>query len=446
MTRPSQRCRSASRWLVALALLAGAPLAAADWPQWRGPAGAGVSPDSELPLRWSEGDAAWATRLGGSGVSSPVVGRGRVIVTSQLGAGARKPGRHPQLARNDPEVAENEQPLLGSRSGEGATFLVEAFSPDTGERLWRHELKAEGELPLVHEKHNLASPSAVIDDEAIYAWFGTGQLVALSHAGELLWRRHLGRELGPFELDWGHASSPAVGGELLYLVCFHDRSSTLLALDKHTGRDSWRVQRPAEVRTYSTPTLIEPTSGAELVVNSTEGLHAYAPDSGDLLWHADGEHRFGVGVPSYVDGVLYANRGYRSGPYMAMLPGGRGDVSQSHVRWRVATGAPYVSSLLVYRGLIFLAGDSGIITCADAETGEKLWQERTGAIFSASPVAGDGKVYFAAESGETFVYAPERSPRRLATNSLDGRIVASPAIANDRIFLRTDDRLVAVSN
>jgi outer membrane protein assembly factor BamB len=431
------------RWAL-IGLLLSTALEAAEWPQWRGPLGTGVSPEKQLPLHWDADDLAWTADLGGAGVSSPVVGGARVIVTSQKGAGARKPGRHPLLARNDPEIAKAEKVLETSAGQADVVFLVEAFAPTDGRLLWRYELDAEGELPLVHEKHNLASPSPVIDGEAIYAWFGTGQLIALNLDGVLLWQRHLGEENGAFEIDWGHASSPAVSDDLLFLVCYHDHRSYLLALDKRTGAQRWRVDRPNGVRTYATPALIEGPEGGELVVNSTEGLHAFDPETGALLWSADGPHRFGVGIPSFTDGLIYANRGYRSGPYLAIRPGGRGDVSATHVQWRVATGAPYVSSLLVYRGLLFMAGDSGIVTCVDAESGEKLWQERTGTIFSASPVAGDGKVYFAAESGETFVYAPERSPRLLARNPIDGRIVASPAIADGRIYLRTDDRLVAI--
>ncbi|HVR28763.1 MAG TPA: PQQ-binding-like beta-propeller repeat protein, partial [Thermoanaerobaculia bacterium] len=134
------------------------------------------------------------------------------------------------------------------------------------------------------------------------------------------------------------------------------------------------------------------------------------------------------------------------GPYFAVRPGARGggDVSATRVVWKSDTGAPYVSSMLLYQGLLFMGGDTGIVTCVDAATGEKLWQERTGAIFSASPVAGDGKVYFASETGETFVYAPEREPRLIARNRIDGRIVASPAIAGGRLYLRTDDRLIAI--
>jgi len=151
-----------------------------------------------------------------------------------------------------------------------------------------------------------------------------------------------------------------------------------------------------------------------------------------------------IPVAMHDHGVIYLSRGYRSGPYMAIRPGGRGEISKTHVIWRVPTGAPYVSSLLYYDGLIYMAGDTGIITCVDAKTGEQVWRQRLGGIYTASPVAGDGKVYLLSESGEALVVRAGRQPAVLARNAIDGRILASPAISSGRIFIRTDDGVVAV--
>ena len=442
---------SGSPVAVSTALLAGvlsaAALRANDWPQWRGPLGTGVADEEGLPVEWTEASLAWSAPLAGTGVSSPVVSRERIFVTSQAGGDTRRPGSHPQLAREDPEVARAERALTQPTAGEAIEFVVEAFHGTDGRRIWQRRVPAAGTLPAVHEKHNLATPSPVTDGETVWAWFGTGQIVALAAAdGSVRWQRHLGEQIGPFEIDWGHGSSPGLHRGVLYLVCFHDSRSTLLAIDAKSGETRWQANRPAGVRSYSTPIVVAGPEREELVVNSTEGLHAFELSTGELLWHADGEHRFGVGVPSYVDGVLYATRGYRSGPYLALRPGGSGDVSATHTLWRVATGAPYVSSLLVYRGLIFLASDHGVVTAVDAATGETVWRERTGGIFSASPVAGDGKVYLVSETGAVFVYAAEREPKLLARNQIDGRIVASPALAEGRLYLRADDRLVAIGS
>ena len=425
--------------------LGGAIAAADDWPQWRGPLGTGVSNERDLPTAWSEESLAWSSALAGTGVSSPVIVGERVFVTSQAGGDTRRSGRHPQLAREDPDVARAERALRAPDLGETIEFVVEAFHRDDGRRLWQHRMPAHGELPAVHEKHNLATPSPVVDGESVYAWFGTGQLVALDVAdGDARWERYLGEEVGAFEINWGHGSSPALRGDHLFLLCYHDTRAVLLALDKRTGETRWQVAGPEQARSYSTPTPIETATGPQLVVNSTAGLHAYHPSTGELLWWADGEHRFGVPVPSFVDGVLYASRGYRSGPYLALRPDGSGDVTASHTLWRVDTGAPYVSSLLVYDGLLYLAADHGVVTAVDPASGERVWRERTGGIFSASPVAGDGKLYLMSETGTTFVYAAGREPVVLAKNEIDGRIVATPAISGGRLFVRTDDRLVAI--
>jgi outer membrane protein assembly factor BamB len=276
----------------------------------------------------------------------------------------------------------------------------------------------------------------------VYAWFGSGQLVALTMDGKLLWQRHLGKDVGPFQIEWGHASSPALHRDLLYLLCYHVPSSRLLALDKSTGETRWTVDRGKDVRSYSTPVVIPGPSGDELVVNSSDRIDAYDARTGELRWHAGGPHRFAVPVPSFHDGVLYASRGYRSGPYMAIRAGGRGDVTSTHVKWTVASGAPYVSSLLQYQGLLYMASDAGVVTAVDAANGERVWQERVGGIFSASPVAGDGKVYFVSETGKVVVLPPGgRFDEAIAVNDMGDLCYATPALAEGRIYLRAGETL-----
>jgi hypothetical protein len=422
--------------------------AADDWPQWRGPRGTGVSAEKGLPTRWDKDTIAWKARLGGLGVSSPVVAEDRVFITSQVGRGARRPGTHPTLARG--EEGKAEKPLGGAHAGaEGdakqVDFLVEAFRRKDGRRLWQFRFPAQGDLPAVHDKHNLASPSPVTDGERVYAWFGTGQLVALdADDGMPLWQRNLARDFGPFEITWGHGSSPALYGGLLFLLCDHDPASYLLALDKKTGKQRWRVNRGKGLRSHSTPTVVRGPRGDELIVNSSERIDAYDPRTGQPLWHAGEPNRFPIPVPAHHDGVLYTSRGYRSGPYMAIRTGGRGDVSKSHVQWTVPTGAPYVSSLLYYDGLVYMASDAGIVTAVEPDTGAKVWQERVPGIFTASPVAADGKVYLLSETGDAIVLKAGRQPVVLERNALGYRMVASPAVSDGQFFIRTDDHLLAV--
>ncbi len=389
----------------------------------------------------------WRARLAGLGVSSPVVWGNRVYVTSQAGDGVRRQGNHPSLVQggNRAESGEGMLADLADRPvREQVSFVVEAFDRDTGTRVWAHEMPAEGDLPPVHDKHNLASPSPVTDGERVYAWFGTGQIVALDTEGRPVWTRHLGREIAPFQINWGHASSPVVFGDTLLLLCYHESASYLLALDKRTGQQRWKADREAGVLSYSTPTIVEGPSGPELIVNSSEGVEGFDPATGTRLWQFAESNRFPIPVAVADGDRIYLSRGYRSGPYMALTLGGRGDVSKSHLVWHVPTGAPYIPSLVLYDGLIYMAGEAGVVMAVDARTGERVWQERIGGVFTASPVAGDGKVYLLSETGETVVLKAGRTPEVLARNAVAGHFVASPAVAGGRIFLRADNSLVAV--
>ena len=422
---------------------------AENWPHWRGRSATGVSPEKELPTRWSDREnLAWKARLRGFGVSSPIVWDDRIFVTSQEGRGVLRPG--PRLYQQGDATAAGERPLGGgpaasaSNDGKAVSFLVTAFDSLSGRQLWEYEMPAEGELPSAHEKHNLATSSPVTEGERVYAWFGTGQIVALDLNGKFLWKRNLGAEYGPFNISWGHGSSPIVYKDTLILLCYHPSASYLLALDSRTGSVRWKVDRDRGLLSYSTPLVVETPESAELVVNSSRGMSGHNASTGELLWHIEESNRFPIPSPVHHDGVIYTSLGYRSSPFMAIRPGGKGDVASTHLLWRVATGAPYVSSLVYYEGLIYMIGDVGVLTVADAKTGERVYQERFGGVFSASPVAADGKIYLLGEGGGSVVLAAGRTPRVLARNRLDARQLASPAISGGRLFIRSDDMLFAI--
>jgi outer membrane protein assembly factor BamB len=426
-------------------LVSAASLTADNWPAWRGPHATGVTTETNLPERWSAtANIAWQAPLRGTGVSSPIVFGDRVFVTSQEGTGVRRRGNHPSLVQGPDSAASGERTLTGARESDTTRFIVTAFDRATGRRAWEFLVDAEGALPEVHDKHNLASPSPVADGERVYAWFGTGQIVAVDGAGKLVWQRNLAKEYRPFDIQWGHSSSPALYKDALILVCYQPSGAYLLSLDAKTGKTKWKQDRGKDVISYSTPVVVEGPRGPEIIVNTSEGVEAHNPDTGERIWHFAEANRFPIPVPSPHQGTLYLTRGYRSGPYMAIKTGGRGDVSKTHVAWHVPTGAPYVPSSVLYNGLMYMAGENGIVNVVDAATGGRVWQERIGGIFTASPVAGDGKVYLVSETGETVVLQAGRTPRVLARNTVEGHFVASPAIAGGRLFLRADDRLIAI--
>jgi outer membrane protein assembly factor BamB len=423
--------------------------AADDWPQWRGPRASGVSPEQKLPIRWTATDKViWKAPVGGLGISTPIVSGDAVYVTSQIGAGVSREG--PRLVQGGDAAAMGERALGSGRAkstdSDRTFFLVEAFSRVDGKRLWERRVEAEGSLTPVHEKHNLSSSSPVTDGDAVFAWFGTGQLVALNRDGTIKWQRHLGKEISPFDIQWGHSSSPVLYRDLLILLCDHPSASYVLAVDKATGKDRWKADRGKGRASYSTPLVVESATGAELIVNSTERIDSYDAATGRPLWFTGEANRFPIPSPVVHDGVVYASRGYRSGPYMAIRTGGSGDVTGTHLVWRVPTGAPYVTSLLYYDGAVYMANDVGVLTAVDARTGERLWQQRVDGVFSASPVAGGGHVYFLSENGDTIVVKAGKSPEIIARNAIGERALASPAISNGRIFIRTDDHVFCIGD
>jgi outer membrane protein assembly factor BamB len=204
--------------------LLGVASLAADWPNWRGPNASGVAPDRTLPVKWSATDnVEWKAPIAGAGVSTPIVSGDRVYVTSQIGAGIRREGNHPRLVQGADAAAQGEK-ALGVEAAAGADpsktyFVVEAFGRADGKRVWEQRIEATGDLTPVHDKHNLATPSPVTDGALVFAWFGTGQIVALDRTGAVAWQRHLAKENGAFDIQWGHGSSPVLYGDLLILLC-----------------------------------------------------------------------------------------------------------------------------------------------------------------------------------------------------------------------------------
>ncbi|MEZ5351799.1 MAG: PQQ-binding-like beta-propeller repeat protein [Bryobacteraceae bacterium] len=410
------------------ALVPALSLCAADWPQWRGPTGDGISPEPDAPLRWSQtANVAWKAPLPGLGSSTPIVLGDRVFVTSQTGDGPFE-GRSRDF----------DGATTARRTGDGKVrFLVHAFDRRTGKALWEFSLDADGVLQPVHVKHNLASPSCVTDGERVYAWFGTGQLVALTLDGKLAWSRHLGREFGPFDVLWGHGSSAALYKDSLLLLCDHPPGAYLLSVDTRTGKDRWRKDRGKDRRSYTTPFVIRAGDHDELIINTNDGVEAVSPSTGEPLWKAGDANRVPVPSPVYHGGVLYLNRGYTSSPFLALRPGGK-------IEWEIKTGAPYVSSLLYHDGLLYMANERGVVSVADAADGSTVWKDRFASLFSASPVAAGGRIYLTNEEGTTYVLAAGREKKVLAENQLGERTLASLAISRGQIFIRTDSHLYCI--
>ncbi len=422
-----------ARCLILLLLVFGASaLAASDWPAWRGASGIGIA-ERSLPETIDPEQPKWIAELPGESTSTPIVVGDRIFLTSQLGQAPIQPWRDTggdDAPAPDPRVA----------------FVVMAIGAEgasAGKELWRHRVESSVDLEPVHMFHNLASPSPVSDGERVVVWFGTGLVMSFDLDGNLEWQRHLGAEISPFTIRWAHGSSPVLHDGKVYLLCDHAPKSYLIALDARTGKDLWRADRGQGKRTYSTPLIIPREGGHSLIVNSNQRIDAYDAESGELIWWADEPNRVPVPTPVWHEGVLYTSRGYRSGPYMALRTGGTGDVTETHMLWRKPTGAPYVSSPLFHQGLLYLATEVGVVSAIDPETGETVWRQRMGGNFSASPLAAGNEIVFLNEEGEMFVVAAGRDYRLVRQISFPERVMASPVLAGEDFYVRTDTRLYA---
>jgi outer membrane protein assembly factor BamB len=390
------------------------PLVRADnWPGWRGPLGNGTTPELGAPLHWTPTTGVrWKTPLPGAGISNPIVWDDRVVCTSSDGTDQHD-------------------------------LHVVCLDRASGRELWHTRLW--GTAPTLYHatKSSMASPSPVTDGDHVYAFFGSGDVFCLDMDGRLEWQRSLADEYGPFENRFAASSSPLLFDDLLIVQCDHFGPSYLLAIDKHTGANRWKTDRPEVWLSWSSPVCVRrrTASDFELIVCGSEKMDAFDPRSGEKRWTLPGMARECIPTPIDANGLIYATSGPGAATF-AVRPGGSGDVSQSHVVWQNTRGTPYVPSAIVVGQQYYVVDDQGIATCLDARTGKNLWRKRFEGAFTASPVAAAGKVYFTNEVGETLVIAAGMDRyHELARNSIGEPVYASPAISGGCIFLRSATQL-----
>lgn len=401
------------------------PIATADWPQFRGPGGQGTSGAARVPVTWSSTqNLLWKVELPGAGSSSPVVVGDRVFVTCYSGYGVRgeERGSIHQLKRH--------------------VLCVDA---STGRLLWKADVPASlPESDSVRE-HGYAASTPACDGERLYVFFGKSGVFAFDLDGRQLWKANVGDN----HHGWGSAASPVVYKNLVIInACVE--SESLVALDKNTGRERWRARGIRE--SWNTPRVVAHSTGkAELVVASFGKILAFDPDSGAPLWSCDTDIQWYI-APSMVEqeGVVYAIGGRSGIAALAVRSGGRGDVTRTHRLWTSTKGSN-VSSPIIHEGHLYWMHDNlGIAYCAEAATGRIVYEERVpraGQVY-ASPILAGGNLYYVNRSGVTFVLKAAPTYELLATNDLSDRSIfdASPAVAGNRIYFRSDRFLYCVGN
>ena len=389
----------------------GAAWAWQEWPAFRGPDGQGHSTEKNLPLEWSEArNVAWKTPLAGLGWSSPVVAGGKVWLTTAV-----------------------EQ--------RGISLRLMGFDVATGREVVNVEVFQIVASRGINPKNSWASPTPIVDGDRVYVHFGADGTASVTTAGVVVWKQRF-----EYESQHGAGGSPVVYGDLLIFSCDGSDAAFVVALDKQTGQVKWKTNRrlPAD-QAYTTPLVIRVGDRDQLVSVGAYRAVAYDPLNGKEIWrvsYADGFSN--VPRPVFAHGLVYIATGFQQPSLLAVRPDGTGDVTKTHMAWKLSRGAPLTPSPIVVGDELYVVTDGGIATCLDARTGATIWQQRLGGTYSASPVFAGGGIYFPAEQGVTTVIAPGREFRRLATNRLDGGLLASMAVSSGSLFLRTDNHLYRI--
>lgn len=419
------------RVAVLLALLFAPPISASaeekvlhsNWPRFRGPEGTGHSPEVDLPWQWSPEDVTWRVELPGTGQSSPIVWGDKLFLTAALEDGYRR--------------------------------AVIAIDRNHGNLLWQREYST-GDPGKTHSMNRHASATCATDGKLVFSSFGKGGFYCHDFDGKLVWMRD---DLGEFLSIWGTAASPVLFEDLVIIACDQDTvlekdqpkdvpsKAFIIAMDKLTGKTVWKKERMAS-RGWGTPVLTQTSDGAwELLLNGPGGVIAYNPTDGTVNWNCDRETLFGTPSVVFTDELIFAIAG-RPGPMLAIRRGGKGNVTSSNIVWSDDRRGRDLASPILANDLLLTVNMQGIGICYDPLTGKQWWKQRLQGEFTASPVYADGKVYFLDRKGTTVVLAPEKKFNVLARNPVgaqDGEdFLASPAISDGQIFLRSDRMLYAV--
>jgi outer membrane protein assembly factor BamB len=403
------------QWWAALTFACLVQGALADnWTRFRGPNGTGVAKDS-LPVKWTPDNFKWKVKLPGVGHGSPVVWGKRVFL----------------LAGNE----------------ESADRLPVCVDAGNGRIRWQHKFATKKHR---HHRHNtFASTTPAVDGERVYFTWGTPEalsVIAFTHAGEKVWEV----DLGPVKGGHGFGASPVVHGDLLLLNNDQDGKSSLVALDRKTGKIRWNIPRQSKRLTYSTPLIYRNAKGEVEIIftNWQHGITAVDPADGRVLWENDvfgkPSSERAIGSPVLAGDLVIGTCGFvtklKHVVALRPVPGKK----QAEEVWRIERSVPHIPTPLVVNKWIYLWNDQGILTCADHQTGETLWNERVGGEGYSSAVAAGGHIYRIGKDGKVTVLPANGKFEVLATNDLEETCFGTPAIADGRMYIRTFEHLVAV--
>jgi outer membrane protein assembly factor BamB len=412
---------------VSLLMLSLATARADNWPQWRGPTLDGISTESSLPTEWSAtNNVAWKLPLPGRGGSTPVVWGDRLFLTSE----------------------------------DGQDVVLLCVSTE-GKELWHRRVAAGGSRRFMRDEGDLASPSPSTDGQHVYAYTGTGNFACFDLDGKEVWQFNAQERYGTFQIQHGMHTTPLLYGDRLYLQLLHSGAHLVIALDKATGKEVWKVQRSTDARaeceqSYTSPVLWRNGKDEYLVSHGCDYAIALGLDDGHEIWrlgdlnpkdHYNGSLRFVASPVATPDLIVVPSA--KNGPVVGVKPDAHGPIKAGDAQeeWRRPQNTPDVPSPLVHDGLVYLCRENGVggLMCLEAKTGKELYKERLpGGRYRASPVYADGKVYLTCRDGIFTVVKAGPTFERLAENKLPDLFTASPAVSNGRIYLRGFEALYAI--
>ena len=447
MTRPKPLLVSALALAGSLAMAsAHAPDALdANWPQWRGPDGLGISAVTSYAEEWApDRNVAWKTEVAGRGLSSPVVWGDRLFITTSI-EGELVPGRTaPDHLGFDMKPGYLHPDSVGVDHKNALKVL--AYDTKNGKLLWERTAYDGLMYDNRHKKNTYASPTIATDGQLVYAFFEAAGLYAYDFGGKLVWQKSLGNIA---KAGLGPGTSPILFENLLILQVDQEMgaNSAIVALDKKTGTEVWRAERTTR-RSWATPVIVRTATRVELVASGAELVIAYDPRTGKELWRSKGVQSHPIPSPVAGHGLVYLSAGSQAKRALAIRTGGTGDLTDTPaIAWRYDKGTAYVPSPILFGQYLYLVSDKGLLTCLDALTGAVQYEggrPPVPATFTASLVAYGDRVLETSEDGDTFVVKAGPTHEILRTNTVGEPVYASLALAGGTIYIRGDKHLFAI--
>jgi len=466
-TLPVGRCRLVATLPLRSVLLAAGSLAVSalpgaaataeqNWPQWRGPLATGAAPAANPPTVWSETqNVKWKVKIPGSGLATPIVWDDQIFIETAIATGNKPQAAEKSASSPAPADPTQENPPPRRRGGgmgsqkptEVYQFVLLCLDRQTGKTLWqkiaREEVPHEG-----HQQDNgFASYSPITDGQSVFAYFGSRGLHCYDLKGNLKWKKEFG--LMQTKMGFGEGSSPALFGNTIVVNWDHEGDDFIVALDKESGKELWRQPRDEET-TWATPLIVQHDGKAQVVTAATRKIRSYDLATGKQIWEGPGLTPNVIPSPVAADGIVYATSGFRGNALIAIRLGRTGDLTGSDaIVWSHHKSTPYVPSPLLDAGkLYFFSNNNGVLSCFDAKSGRPLIDaERIEGLpgVYASPVSASGRVYLVGRNGTTVVIKNSEKLEILATNHLEEKFDASPALAGKDLFLRGHESLYCIT-